>query len=292
MIFQSPFLLAPMAEITTPALRKTVREFSSDTVLFSEMLSAAALVSGTAWNESWVRKYEFDDPLIYQIMGNSEKVMADACKMLSGYGCYGIDINMGCSAPDILKKGMGAKLLLDMQCSRNIVKACRKAYAGNLSVKMRSGFSENDGDYLVSFVKMLEEEGVDFITLHPRFAKIGFSRSADWKLVKLVKENLKIPVIGNGDISGPADALSRMKDSGCDGVMIGREAVRSPWIFRLCTDLALRKKCELELNIADVCYRTLANIADYLPERLHKSRGHRFCFYYCRNFKFSHHLFK
>ncbi len=171
MIKSGTFMLAPMAEITTAAFRKTVRKFSQDVVLFSEMLSAAAIVSGAAENEIWVKKYEFDDPLIYQIVGNSEKKMSEACRILSGSGCVGIDINMGCSAPDILRKGMGAGLLLDIDNSRNIVSACRRATPGKLSVKMRSGFSENNAEYLIAFVKMLEEEGVDFITLHPRFAK-------------------------------------------------------------------------------------------------------------------------
>ncbi len=292
-MFESkPFILAPMAEITTPALRKIIREFSDRTLMCSEMLSAGALVAGFKGNEVWAKKYEFDDPFIYQIMGNSPDVMSKACAMLSDKGCFSVDINMGCSSPFIMQKGVGAKLLEDIDSSKEIVKACRKATNTNLSVKMRSGFYENDEKYLIKFVKMLEGEGVDFITLHPRFAKISFSRSADWKLVKLVKENIKIPVIGNGDISDPAMALKRMRDSNCDGIMIGREAVKSPWIFSACEELIEKNQYSIELDLCDIFIKTLGNIKIFLPEHLHKSRGHRFCFYYSKNFKFSHEFYK
>ena len=292
LINSNPFMLAPMAEITTPALRRTIREFSSNVIIFSEMLSAAALVSGAMGNRALLTKYEFDDPFVYQIIGNSDKVMSEACRMLSDIGCYSIDINMGCSAPKVLKKGMGAKLLTDIANTRKIVRACRKASGTKLSVKLRSGFEENNEKYLIAFVKMLEDEGVDFISLHPRFAKLSFSRKADWKLVKIVKENIKIPVIGNGDITDPGMALKRMEEFGCDGIMIGREAVKSPWIFKACESMRDRREYKIILNLEEIFHNTLNYIGDYLPETLHKSRGRRFCFYYCKNFKFAHEFFK
>ncbi len=290
-INSNPFILAPMAEITTPALRRTIREFSSSALLFSEMLSAMAIVNRKG-NEARATKYEFDDPFVYQILGNSETIMADACRVLSDIGCYSIDINMGCSSPKVLNKDMGAKLLTDIQGTRRIVRACREATSTRLSVKIRSGFEENDERYLIDFVKMLENEGVDFISVHPRFAKISFSRMADWRLIRLVKKNVDIPVIGNGDIKDPATAIRKMEESGCDGVMIGREAVKSPWIFRACDNISKQKLSEDVLNLDEIFLKTLGYIAHYLPEHLHKSRGRRFCFYYCKNFRFSHEFFK
>lgn len=281
-----------MAEITTPALRRTVREFSKEAVIFSEMLSAAALTSGAFGNRAWATKYDFDDPFVYQIVGNSDRIMGEACRVLSDTGCYSIDINMGCSAPKLLKKGMGSRLLTDINKARCIVRACRKAAGTKLSVKMRSGYEDNDRDKLLTFVRMLEDEGVDFITLHPRFAKLGFTRKADWNLVRLVKENIKIPVIGNGDITDSSAALKKIRETGCDGIMIGREAVKSPWIFKACENARDGKESGINLRLDEIFLNTLTYIAMYLPEILHKSRGHRFCYYYCWNFKFAHEFYK
>lgn len=280
-----------MAELTTPALRGTIRRFSKGAVLCSEMLSAGAIAAHSPHNEPLVRKLPGDDPFIYQIVGSNPRVMADACRILEARGCFSIDINMGCAAPDILKTGAGAQLLADPARAREVVAACRAATAGALSVKMRAGFEDADGKRLLGFCAMLHGEGVNFITLHGRHAKLGFRRSADWKLVSLLKKALPIPVIGNGDITAPDQALARLRETGCDAVMLGREAVKSPWIFALC-ERALSGSAEpLRVDLYEVFTETLRAIGTLLPERLHKSRGHRFAFYFSGNVHFSHDLF-
>lgn len=286
-----PFLCAPMAEITTPALRRIIREYSGGVTLYSEMLLSGALVSRAPHNEPLVQRHGFDDPFIYQIVGNSPAVMAEAARLLADRGPYGIDINMGCAAPDIVKTGSGAGLLGNPPLARDIVRACRAAVKCSLSVKMRSGVEESDADRLVDFAGMLEGEGVDFITLHPRHSRLGFRRSADWKLIRKVKQCLRIPVVGNGDVTGPASALRMMSETGCDGVMIGREVVKSPWIFRLCEDAVEKRSSRLIIDLRDVFLAALEHMALYLPERLHKSRAHRFCSYFSKNVHFSHDLF-
>lgn len=281
-----------MAEISTPALRKTVRRFSGGVILASEMLSAAALVRGGIHNAAMAVKHPFDDPFIFQIAGNDPAVMAEACALLSEQAPLGIDINMGCAAPDILKRGIGAMLLTDMKKTEAIVTACRKATKTMLSVKLRSGFDRYDEDYLCEFVTMLDRCGADFITLHPRIAKMGFRRTADWEVIRAVQERTGVRLVGNGDIVSPEQAAERLREYGCRGVMIGREAVKTPWIFSLCKNCFDGTHNLLEINIHEVFNSVLDLIEAYLPEHLHKSRSHRFCQYYCRNVIYWHELFR
>ncbi len=280
-----------MAELTTPALRMTIRRFSTEAVLCSEMLAAGAVAAHAPHNAPLIQKLPGDDPFIYQLVGANPAVMARACGILEELGCFSIDINMGCAAPDILKTGAGAGLLANPDRAREVVRACRGAVKGALSVKMRSGFADSDGDRLVEFGRMLQGEGVDFITLHGRHAKLGFRRSADWGLVKLLHESLSIPVIGNGDITSAQIAASRLRESGCDAVMLGREGVKSPWIFALCERALGGDARPLTVDVCDVFLDTLRAIESLLPEKLHRSRGHRFAFYYSGNAHFSHELF-
>lgn len=284
--------MAPMAEITTPSLRRCIRKFDSETVLYSEMLSGAAITFGSIHNEPLTIINENDEPFVFQILGGDPDTMAEACVILSGKKCSGIDINMGCSAPDIVKKFQGSKLLSDMAATREIVRKCRNAYSGTLSVKMRSGFEQSDNKYLADFARMLEGEGVDYITLHPRHGKLSFRRTADWGLVRMLKDNVKMPVVGNGDILTPEDVKRRFAETSCDGIMIGRNAAAFPWIFALSRQLIDTGRYRLEIDLSAVFRDVLLGIKNDLPEHLHKSRGHRFSFYFAKNFVFSHDVFK
>ncbi len=290
-IEQIKLFSAPMAEITTPALRKTIKEFKSNVILYSEMLSAGAIVAGSSHNESLVKLHEFDSPIVYQIVGESAKKMSKACNILSDNNCEGIDINMGCPAPDIIKKGCGSKLLTDFNKAKDIIQECRKATDKKLSVKMRIGFDTQDKNNFISLIKMMENEGVDYITVHPRHAKIYFARSANWEFIKIAKDNVSIPIIGNGDITTPEIAYKRLLETNCDGLMIGREAVKSPWIFQAIESLLQLNEYNFEVNLKDIFINTLNNIAEFLPENLHKSRSHRFASYFTKNIKFGHQLF-
>ena len=281
-----------MAEITTPAFRRCVRRFSTDVVLHTEMLSAAAIATHAVYNGPLLYKTSCDEPLVYQLLGNDPALMAESCAILGGLGASAVDINMGCSAPDILKRCQGSKLLSNISLSRSIIRSCRESFSGSLSVKMRSGFDSTDTAGLEKFSLMLQDEGVDYITLHPRHGKLGFRRTADWGLVAHLKKRLNIPVNGNGDISSAEDAAARFSQTGCDGIMIGRRAVQEPWIFRCCRELLQRGNYSVEVNMSEVFLEVLAGIEMFLPPELHKSRMHRFSFYYTKNFYFSHELFR
>ena len=289
--FPYKFVLAPMAELSTAALRSTIKDFSPDILVYSEMLSAGAVAAQSRHSDSMIEKHPHDDPIVYQILGNSPATMARACSILSAKGCFSVDINMGCAAPDILKKRQGAFLLNDIKITEAVVRACRKATRTRLSAKIRTGFNAFVMKDVIDFVTMLEACGIDFITVHPRFAKLGFRRTADWHIIDNIINTVSIPVIGNGDISSPSEALNKMERHGCAAVMIGRKAATMPWIFRLCADLIEKNDNLLEINCEEVFTTTLEKIKKYLPVNLHKSRGHRFCFYFSKNVLFGHKLF-
>lgn len=283
--------LAPMAEVTTPALRRIVSRFWPDTVLCSEMLSAGAIAAGGPHNEPLVRRHDFDRVFVYQLVGAAPEVMAEAARRLSQRGCDGIDINMGCPKHDIVKKGMGAALLRDAALARQIVRACRVAVDGRLSVKLRSGWESSDEERLAEFLTMIQDEGADYVTLHGRHARLGFTRAADWRLVALARRRLAIPVVGNGDIAAADQAARRMRETGCQGVMIGRRAVERPWIFRAAGMHLAGREDRFTVDAAAVFDEALAGVQELLPPNLHKSRGHRVAVYLCHNARFGHELF-
>lgn len=285
------FFLAPMAELTTPALRQVVKGFSPGVVLCSEMLSAGAVAADNGFNRHMQHRYHFDEPYVYQLMGSDADTMGTACARLSRTGCRAIDINMGCSAPDIVKTGSGAALLKEIDHTRNVVRQCRSNTTCLLSVKMRSGYHSSDLEYIISFARMLEEEGVDYITMHPRHAKLSFKRKADWAVTRELANTLHIPVIGNGDIVSAEQAVQHLHNSSCNAVMIGRTAVSMPWIFHSCEKILSGDRSSTIINIHQVWNRVLSDIRSFLPVHLHKSRGHRFSFYYSKNVTFAHQLF-
>lgn len=283
--------LAPMAELTTPALRKVVKKFTDNVVLYSEMLASGAINAKAPHNEPLIKRYDFDTPFFYQLVGNNPAIMANAAAMLQDYGCDGININMACSAPHILKTGAGAALLCDIKNANNIIRYCRKAVTGLLTVKMRAGFHDIDSEFIKQFVCMVQDEGVDAIIIHPRAARWGYTHRARWDVIEAIVTVAKIPVIGNGDITEPTTALQRLQQTNCDGIMIGRAAVQKPWIFARCDALLRQQTLSLSLNIEDIWIEVLENIKQMLPQRLHKSRAHRFCAYYQKNLTFGHVLF-
>lgn len=291
-ILPAQFALAPMAEVSTPILRKLIKKFSKNVLLFTEMISAKGYLSGGQQNIPLATTFDFDPPFVYQLVGNSPEHMAIACEQLSEKKPFSIDINMGCPMHDIIKKGHGARLMTDFENTRKIIQQCRKKTSCCLSAKIRSGYDNDNSDYLLTFAKMLQDEGVDFITLHPRYARLVFTRTAKWKLVSLLKEHLSIPVIGNGDIRSAEDAVQKIHTFHCDGAMIGRQAAETPWIFNQCNSITGNESPIKEVNLHKMFIETLDDIEIFLPEQLHKSRAHRFCFYFSKNLLFAHSLFK
>jgi nifR3 family TIM-barrel protein len=284
------FFFAPLAELSTVPLRRCVRSFSKDAVLFSEMLSANLVLHGGKHNKTMMARTPGDDPFIWQILGRDPGMMAEAASLLEE-NSSGIDINMGCSAPEILLAGVGSSLLREEALARSIIRACRAAVKGSLSVKIRAGFDDVDRDFTLRFCSMIADEGADWVVIHPRAAKHAFRRSADWSVIRHVKEHVNIPVVGNGDIRDASDAVGKLKSGVCDGVMIARRAVQEPWIFSRCSSIMNDTGSSGQADLLQSGLSVLRGIETELPPEMHRSRAHRFLFYFCKNFIFGHELF-
>ena len=229
MIKMLPYALAPMAELSHRALRELIEGFGGCDEYYTEMISAPALLAGGPFEKWYLDAGPCPQKAVYQLVGADSASIVKAAALLDRLECAGIDINMGCSAPLIRKTGAGVAWMASTDKAGGLVKELKKTVKRRLSVKIRSGLTDNF-EYLVQFCRRLEAEGVDLITLHPRTAAEKFKRRAKWGYIAALRQELHIPVAGNGDIANAEELIAR-DSSVCDAVMVGRAAVRQPWIF-------------------------------------------------------------
>ena len=222
--------MAPMAGITNLPFRLMVKKLGAALVT-TEMISAMGLIRDQKKTLNYLKSHPDEKPLAIQIFGSTSGVMARAAEMVLEAGANIVDINMGCPVKKVIKTGAGGALLRSPQKVKEMVSTVRKACPVPLTVKIRAGWTV-DKPVAVETARIIEDCGADAVTVHPRFVKQGFSGHADWRIITEVKENIKIPVIGNGDVFKPALALQMKRQTGCDGVMIGRGAIGNPWIFK------------------------------------------------------------
>lgn len=240
----SKTILAPMAGVNDIAFRLLCKEYGCG-LTFSEMVSAAAL---SRHNQAAIRLIDFDNakdenehPFGIQLFGQTTEQIVNAAKFVEEkYSPDVIDFNLGCPARQIIKQGSGCALLLRKSRIKEIVSSCTKELSTPFTVKIRSGM-DSKHNVAVEVAKLCEEAGACAISVHPRTMKQAYSGKADWKIIKAVKENVSVPVIGNGDIFSPVDAKKMLDETGCDYVMVGRAAMKSPLIFQQINDY-LRKK--------------------------------------------------
>ena len=225
-----PVMLAPMAGITNLNYRTLVREFGCE-LAFTEMVSSNGLVRLAAKTYGYLDSSPSDRPLGVQIFGADPAVMAEAARIVGAKGADLIDINMGCSVKKVVKTGAGAALMRSPDRVQAVVGAVRRATDLPLTIKIRAGWRRSEIS-APDIAHIAEEEGADAVIVHPRTADQGFSGQSDWSVIRDVKKRLKIPVIGNGDIRGRDDAGRMVKETGCDGIMVGRASLGNPWIFR------------------------------------------------------------
>ncbi|GHU04997.1 tRNA-dihydrouridine synthase [Spirochaetia bacterium] len=282
------FLLAPMAELSHRALRELIEDFGGCDEYFTEMISAGGLLGGGPFEKWYLDNGPRPEKLVYQLSGGDTEQIVRAVTLLGRYECAGIDLNMGCSAPAITRTGAGVRWMAPIDGNNDraadLIRRVRPQTRRRLSVKLRIGL-EDDFEYLAAFCRRLEAEGVDFITLHPRTGGEKFRRTARWDYVGRLREALTIPVAGNGDIGDAADLLRRAAGP-CDAVMVGRTAVRQPWLFAQARKIEAADPVDLE----EVGLRFLELLARYQPPEFHVSRARLFFAYFCLNLKWGTYL--
>jgi len=218
--------LAPMSGITDYPFRQIAMEHGCSLV-FTEMVSAEGLLrKGKPFLKIGVDEH----PVSVQLFGSNPEIMAEAAQMAESMGADAIDINMGCPAKQVVGPGAGVDLMRFPEKVREILTKVRRAVRSPLTVKTRSGWDEEHINAL-EISKIAEGCGVDALSIHPRTRAQGFGGQADWSLIGKVKNSIRIPVVGNGDITTPFLAKKMFEETGCDGVMIGRGALGNPWIF-------------------------------------------------------------
>lgn len=226
--------LAPMEGVTHPVFRSTIAELGPISCLCTEFIR----VTDTAPSrQALAREVVFTPgvPLSVQVMGRNVESMRTSAAILAAAGADAIDINMGCPTRRAVKGGVGAAMLKDPELLKRVVSEMRAAVGCRLSAKIRAGF--DDASRVVELAQIVEAGGADYIAVHPRTRADHYRGVADWRIIRLLKAKLTIPVIGNGDAWYAADALRMVHETGCDAVMIGRPALRNPWIFRQVAEL-------------------------------------------------------
>ena len=228
---KTPILLAPMAGVTDYPFRVLCKEQGAG-VVYSEFVSAHGIIRENSKTLKMIKFSDFERPIGIQIFGDTPQVMYKAAKNISEkFSPDIIDINYGCPVPKITKKGAGSAALKDL-CLMDDISAAVVDAVPNIpvTVKMRAGWDKSS--LVIPEAGMrLEKLGIKAITLHPRTTKQSYAGNANWKLIKILKESVSIPVIGNGDVKTAQDVLDMMKQTGCDGVMVGRAALGNPWFF-------------------------------------------------------------
>lgn len=226
----NPVLLAPMAGVTDLPFRLLVKEMGCGLV-FTEMVSDKGLMYR---NEHTLDMLAIDDrerPVALQIFGSEPEPMAKAAQIVEQSGADILDINMGCPTHKIVKNGEGSALMRTPELAYDIIARVVDAVRIPVTVKIRKGWDENSVN-AVQIAKLAEKAGAKAISVHGRTREQFYSGKADWSIIKAVKQSVRIPVNGNGDVRSPEDAKRLLEETGCDGVMIGRGAQGNPWLFR------------------------------------------------------------
>jgi len=232
-------VLAPMAGVTDTVFRRLIRDQGGCGLLMTEFTSSHGVVAMERHRNSSKKSKAFhylyfeprERPISAQLFGADPDVMAEAARVCEAAGFDAVDINFGCPVKKVVRCNGGSGLLRDLPLVEQLLKSVRAAIRIPLTMKFRAGWNESELVHL-HMAKLAEDNGLQAIALHGRTREQGYSGTANWRWIAEVKAHVKIPVIGNGDIVAPKDAVRMARETGCDAVMIGRAASSNPWIFR------------------------------------------------------------
>lgn len=288
------FILAPMATLSHEAFRRCVARFGGCDEYFNEMINAGSLLHSGPFEKYYLMSGPEPEKIVWQITGSRADYMENAARVLADFGGRGIDINMGCCAPQIVCTGAGiAWMTKPLAETQKMVRAVKSALENaskdggktpRLSVKMRLGGEDWTPENFFSFTDMLVQEGVEMLTLHPRTQKEKVSRPCRWEYVeKLAERYPQIPVILNGCVKDRATLENAEKAApSASGIMIARAAAQKPWIFAGLSGKSMEIDCEkTALSFID-------DVEKYQPEEFWRTRLQRFFAYFCLNFSFAH----
>ena len=230
-----PLILSPMAGVTDVSFRRLLKRRGGIGLTVSEFISVEGLTRSNPKSKRQMRFYEDERPFAVQIFGGQPERMRLAAEMAEEVGADLLDVNCGCPAPKVVKHGGGSGLLKDLPRLETILKEIKKAITIPMTVKIRAGFYDHTIN-AIETARLAEACGAEHIALHGRTKEQGYRGLANWDLVKQIKETVEVPVSGSGDITSIQQAFDRFRETGCDGVLIGRGAMANPWIFRQIED--------------------------------------------------------
>ena len=226
---ENPYILAPMAGVTDLPFRLLCREQGAG-LLCMEMVSAKAIQYNNKNTKALLEIHPEERPVSLQLFGSEPDVISEIAKQIEELPFAILDINMGCPVPKIVRNGEGSALMKNPKLVHEIVSKTVKAIQKPVTVKIRKGFDDTCIN-AVEIAKIIEDAGASAVAVHGRTREQYYSGKADWNIIRQVKEAVSIPVIGNGDVTSGESALAMMRETGCDGVMIGRGSQGNPWIF-------------------------------------------------------------
>ena len=220
-----------MAGCTDLPFRRIARRFGCE-LAFTEMVKDIPVSKGDLKTMQLIATADWDHPLGMQVVGRDPALMAEAARRFEALGADVVDVNLGCPVRKVVSAGCGAALLKEPEQVARILDAMVRAVRVPVTIKMRTGFDEGDDDRFIRIARFAEQSGAGAITAHGRTRQQGFSGMANHEAIRRVKESVKIPVIGNGDVKRGADAERMFRETGCDGVMLARGSLGNPWIYR------------------------------------------------------------
>jgi nifR3 family TIM-barrel protein len=229
-VIQPAHILAPMAGITDTVFRRFIKRLGGCGLIMTEFVSSEGMIRQNFRSQRYLYYTEEERPISAQIFGADPAHLADAARQIEDLGFDIVDLNLGCPAKKVVKCG-GSGLLRDLALLENILRAIRAAVRIPFTIKLRSGWSDEE-IVALQVARLAKDCGVDALAIHPRTRVQGFSGRARWEIIQQAKQAVRIPVIGNGDVFKPQDALALHEQTGCDAAMIGRAAASNPWIFR------------------------------------------------------------